>query len=187
MPRVLCVGTICFQINYFGILLPLTAITTFLLVTITAIAVPIRLSREIFSSTFPESTAGRQRLSFDYLSGAPTCCEFGSGYIYHTFEPGVTRIQSAANNEPDGDFNLELGNDPIYAHEAYLFAEDNFDITPRLKANIGLHLLGFSVQDVFYPSLEPRASLRFLVNEQFSLKASYSKMSKIFICLAVLQ
>ncbi len=118
------------------------------------------------------------KAEFDYFPLPQHAVKFGSGYIYHTFEPGVTRIQSAANNEPDGDFNLELGNDPIYAHEAYLFAEDNFDITPRLKANIGLHLLGFSVQDVFYPSLEPRASLRFLVNEVFSLKASYSKMSQ---------
>jgi len=47
-----------------------------------------------------------------------------------------------------------------------------------MKANVGLHYSGFLVNDKFYNSLQPRISGRYLVNENFSFKAAYSRMTQ---------
>jgi hypothetical protein len=118
------------------------------------------------------------KAEFDYFPVPQHSIKFGTGYTYHTFNPGVNLFQLSNQENSVMAFDTLIGNQKIYAHEMFGFIEDNFDLTPRIKLNLGVHFLGFSVQNVFYPSVEPRASLRFLVNEKFSLKASYSKMSQ---------
>ena len=50
------------------------------------------------------------------------------------------------------------------------FIEDNFDISPRLKLNYGLHFSMFNVQQTNYLSLQPRASMSFLAAKNLSFK-----------------
>ncbi len=64
------------------------------------------------------------------------------------------------------------------AHEVFLYAEDNFDITPRLRVNAGLHTSAFHVEDKTYFSLQPRLAARYQLNEDIVLKTSYSKMNQ---------
>ncbi|MDD4645349.1 MAG: TonB-dependent receptor plug domain-containing protein, partial [Bacteroidales bacterium] len=116
------------------------------------------------------------KIDFEYLPDPNHTIRFGYNQIYHTFKPGVNvfSIQDSENFEIDTTF----GNKNINAHEGAIFAEDDWNISPRLKANIGLHFSGFKVQDSIYTSLQPRISLRYLLNEKMSLKAAYSTMSQ---------
>jgi hypothetical protein len=46
------------------------------------------------------------------------------------------------------------------------------------KANIGLHATGFATGEKFYPSLQPRIGLNYLLNNSVALKASFATMSQ---------
>jgi outer membrane cobalamin receptor len=59
-----------------------------------------------------------------------------------------------------------------------VYFEDNVTLSESLKANVGLHYSAFNVQGQFYQSLEPRLSLRYLINDKLSLKAGYASMSQ---------
>ena len=59
---------------------------------------------------------------------------------------------------------------------AYL--EDDFTLTQRLKANIGIRYALFTVPEKTYQSLEPRLSLRWLFRDDMALKLSYAHMAQ---------
>ncbi|OPZ56984.1 MAG: TonB dependent receptor [Bacteroidetes bacterium ADurb.BinA012] len=59
-----------------------------------------------------------------------------------------------------------------------MYAEDNIDLTPKLKMNAGVRLSLFNVQDTSYFVFQPRLSLRYLVANDLSFKLSYSKMGQ---------
>lgn len=61
-----------------------------------------------------------------------------------------------------------------------VYAEDDWDISHWLKANIGLRYVLYSLSDHTAHSLEPRASVRFLPTDQLALKLSYARMSQGF-------
>ena len=63
-------------------------------------------------------------------------------------------------------------------YQASLYAEDDYTITPWLKANIGLRLSLYSTTGKNYFSAEPRVSLRWLFRDNMALKLSYSRMSQ---------
>ena len=116
------------------------------------------------------------KIDFEYLPDPKHSIRFGYNQIYHTFKPGVSVLSVLG----DGNFGIDttFGNKNIYAHEAAVFAEDDWSVTPRLKVNAGLHFSGFNVSDSTYTSLQPRVSMRFLVNEKVSVKAAYTTMSQ---------
>jgi hypothetical protein len=75
----------------------------------------------------------------------------------------------------------------------FFYVEDNVKITSRLKANIGLHIGYYSlannsstdniglrdkINDKNNLSLQPRVSARYLLSENWSLKASYANMQQ---------
>lgn len=57
-----------------------------------------------------------------------------------------------------------------------LYAEDDFEFGKKWKMNFGLRYSLYAVKDKSYHSLEPRVSLRFLINDRMALKGSYSRM-----------
>ncbi len=118
------------------------------------------------------------KAEFDYFPNPIHSIKFGANYIYHTFRPGVNHFK--INDDEQNSFNYDtiIGNPNIYANEFFVFAEDNFDIGDAIKINLGAHFSGFHVQDCFYPSIEPRASIRVKATENWSLKASYTMMSQ---------
>lgn len=110
---------------------------------------------------------------FDYRPAPSHTIRFGGKYLYHTFSPGIETLEST-----DDTLNLQFNSDPIYAHEYYIYAEDNFQLGSRIRANIGLHYSGFFVNGEFYHSLQPRFSGRILVTPHFSVKAAFSRMDQ---------
>lgn len=108
--------------------------------------------------------------------------KFGTVYTWHRFKPGVI----SAHQEYDVSYEVEdlkpfsqsFGDVPIASHEAAIYGEDNWSLTPWLKANIGLRASLYSVEGRTYASAEPRLSVRALLTDKFSLKASYSEMGQ---------
>jgi outer membrane receptor for ferrienterochelin and colicin len=115
------------------------------------------------------------KLDFDYLPNASHHIRFGSNYIYHTFKPGVTAFKLNINGT---GLDTSYGSKNIYAHEGFLYLEDDWNISKRLKVNVGLHGSAFKLTDTTYRSLQPRISARFLLNPDLSFKVSATKMTQ---------
>ncbi len=112
-------------------------------------------------------------VDFDYRPSSSHAIRFGGKYLYHTFSPGIETLEST-----DDTLSAEFNADPIYAHEYYLYAEDNFQLGSRIRANVGLHYSGFFVKNEFYHSLQPRFTGRILITPNLSLKAAFSRMDQ---------
>jgi outer membrane cobalamin receptor len=119
------------------------------------------------------------RADFDYIPLPHHNIRFGSNYLFHTFHPEESGIRSSNNyeNASPGD-TVSFHNSRLRAHEWAIYAEDDIEIGPRLKTNIGLNVSLFNVEKKTYASFQPRLSARFLLNEHLSVKASYALMNQ---------
>lgn len=134
------------------------------------------------------------KLDFDYFLNLKHHIKFGGNYIYHTFTPSsVSGRQDTTVFRPDNAVRK-------YAHEAALYIQDDWEISPRLKVNIGLRYSGFRQigpytrytrdrdgnkldstvyrggQEVrSYGGPEPRLLLRYAWNDRESIKASVAR------------
>lgn len=112
------------------------------------------------------------KIDFDFIPNPNHYIRFGANNTYHTFSPGVNSLKYT------GLIDTTFGNANIYANEWFAYAEDDIRITARIKANVGIHYSGFFVKEKYYHSFQPRATARFLINEDWSVKAAYSKMNQ---------
>ena len=105
---------------------------------------------------------------------------FGATYIRHSFMPSVTTIRVNAGGNPAGQAALDttFGDKNLYTNEAAAYIEDNWSLVQWLKVNLGLRYSLYATDGQTYHSLEPRVSLRALLSDKLSLKASWSKMSQ---------
>lgn len=123
------------------------------------------------------------KLDFDYLPNPNHTIKFGLSYTHHSFIPGTNKFRTV---ETDHRKKLEkpvvvdknFANKDIIAQEYSAYIEDDMTLFANLKANVGLHYSAFKVQGSFYDSFEPRLGLRYLVDENLSIKAAYSKMQQ---------
>jgi hypothetical protein len=122
------------------------------------------------------------KTDFDYRPSPMHAVKMGAAYMFRTFTPGVVHRRLTDGNMVTID--SMNNNRHINASETDLYVEDDWEITRRLKLNGGLHWSTFIVQGRFYNSLQPRASLRFLLPDDWALKASYSRMTQYIHLLA---
>mgnify|MGYP002378061589 CR=1 FL=1 len=115
------------------------------------------------------------KIDFYYVPSAKHTVRFGAGEIYHTFTPGVNSVR---NSDGSNNVDTTFGSQKKFAHEFFAYAEDDWEINPRLKINAGLHLSGFVVGDKNYWNFQPRVSGRYMLDEVSSLKLSYSRMAQ---------
>ena len=120
------------------------------------------------------------KIDFDYYPLPKHHIKFGTGYLYHHFKPEVDVMRTRKNEDGQKADTTYSGltNSNIYANELSVYAEDNFDITPRLSVNAGLHFSLFNVKNTTYTSLQPRLSARYQLSDDFTLKAAYTKMNQ---------
>ena len=114
---------------------------------------------------------------FDYQPDPDHSVKFGGSYVHHIFQPEVVGVREESSDN-DIVFDTALGGKKVHANEFSLFVEDDWAITEAFKINVGLNMTGFGVQSKFYPSLQPRISGRYMLNEDLSLKAGYSYMTQ---------
>ena len=121
------------------------------------------------------------KADFDYMPSPSQQVRFGAEYIFHTFIPETlstyAREISDGTVQVDTTFQLKSYN-PQAGHEASLYAEDDIRVGSRLTLNPGLHASLFRTQGKTYWSLEPRLSAKVNFTDDWSAKASYSRMSQ---------
>ncbi len=116
------------------------------------------------------------KVDFDYHPSANHAVKFGGGNTYHTFTPGVNQFTATELNTTPID--TTFGSAQQFAHEHWVYIEDDWKVSSRFKVNAGLHFSGFLAKDKWYSSLQPRVSARFLLDDKSSLKASYARMTQ---------
>ena len=117
------------------------------------------------------------KIDFDWYLSPRHSVKFGTGYTFHNFKPGVTTFRYDPM-EGDNGLDTVVGDMKVRANEFVMYAEDNIDLTSKLKVNAGVRLSLFNVQDTSYFVFQPRLSLRYLATDDLSFKISYSKMAQ---------
>ncbi len=131
---------------------------------------------------------------FTWFAADKHLVKFGFNYIFHSFTPGIA-TGSVGTIKIDEEISKQ------YAHEVAVYAQDEWQITQRWSVNAGLRAVAFNrvgpyTQEIFnednqktgesikygvnesmafYPRLEPRLNVNYLINEESSIKASYTK------------
>ena len=113
------------------------------------------------------------KIDFDFIPNPNHYIRFGINGIRHEFNPGILAYKDTSSkiDTTTSSFNKS-------ANEFATYIEDDFKIGKKFKVNVGLHLSGFYVDKQFYTSLQPRLSMRYLLNNGIALKASYAKMQQ---------
>ena len=114
------------------------------------------------------------KTDFDYVPSPDHYIRFGGQYTLHSFRPGALQQKDNFTNEEN---QINLGTRTM-ASEASLYAEDDYRLTDRLKVNGGLRINAFLVRGTLYPSVEPRVAARFLLTEDWALKAAYARTTQ---------
>ncbi len=119
----------------------------------------------------------------DFLPNPNNTIKFGVGATTQKFTPNANSFKY--NDGANGtSIDTNYSNNEIDGLAIDAYAEDDIIITKKWKANLGLHFGGFKVQNNFYTSLQPRASMRYLLNDDYSIKASYAKMNQFINLLS---
>ncbi len=114
------------------------------------------------------------KMDFDFIPSPNHYVRFGGAATHHTYKPGALALKAEYEEE---NFDTLLGSQNAQSVEYALYLEDDISMG-ALKANIGLHASAFAVDDEFYTSLQPRVGLRYLFDNDLSLKASFSTMTQ---------
>ena len=113
--------------------------------------------------------------TLDFIPRPSHYLKFGGSAVYHTFKPGTVQLKIENGQNV---IDTSLNNSFTEAFEYRLFIEDDWRISELLKVNAGVHLSSFYVDREWFYSIEPRLSLRFMIADGLSLKASYSRMNQ---------
>ena len=121
------------------------------------------------------------KVDFDYTPTPSQQVKFGAEYTFHTFIPETltTFAQEISGGAVQLDTTINMkSNAAQIGHEANLYVEDDIRLGSRVTLNPGLHASLFGTQGKTYWSLEPRMSAKVNFTQDWSAKASYSRMSQ---------
>jgi len=99
----------------------------------------------------------------------------------HLFIPGIFHTITEENAHKS-DVTITGGRTVSAEYDVYV--EDDVHLAKKLKANLGVHGTGFKVGDKLYTSLQPRANLRYLLNDKVSVKGSFVYMNQFIHLLS---
>lgn len=119
------------------------------------------------------------RFQVEYLPGAGHYFRAGSEYIFHGYRPESRKEHAVYRDDVtqsvwNGGYAAASDN----GHELAVYAEDDWELSSRLKFNLGLRFSYFHTDGKGYAALRPRLALRYRFLPAFSLKASYARMNQ---------
>jgi outer membrane cobalamin receptor len=119
----------------------------------------------------------------DYHPNPKNTIKFGVSATNQVFTPNANSFKFDLNGTAN-DVDTNYSQNVIKAINLDAYVEDDLVITKKWKANLGLHFGGFIVQNNFYKSIQPRVSMRYLINDDYSIKASYAQMNQFINLLS---
>ena len=114
------------------------------------------------------------KVDFDYIPNPKHYIRFGGGATHHTYEPGAFVFKAEFDGEK---IDTTLGSTRTKGVEFSVYVEDDINLG-ALKMNLGVHYSGFAVDGTFYNSVQPRIGLRYLLGNDWAIKASFSTMAQ---------
>ena len=134
------------------------------------------------------------KVDFDYYPSPQHKIKFGGLYTHHRFSPNIlSGSQDSTKFEPNNANNK-------FANEAAVYVQDDWELSDKVKINLGMRYSSFLQVGPYtryttdangnktdstvygngekikaYGGLEPRASLRYALNAQSSLKFSVTR------------
>ncbi|PBQ33831.1 TonB-dependent receptor [Sphingobacteriaceae bacterium] len=134
------------------------------------------------------------KYDLSYFPNSRHSIKTGVNYIFHTFVP--TSV-SARQGSTEFDLGKKI---KLYSHDAAIYVSDDWDVSQRIRLNVGLRFSNFTQIGPFtrykkddfgviydtvtyrtnqvvanYNGLEPRFSIRYSLSKTLSLKGSYSR------------
>ncbi len=106
-----------------------------------------------------------------YTPSARHKISFGLQGVYNQFKISTFNINSEQATE-----TFSKGEN-LNSLEAGIYIADDWDVTKKLRVNIGTRFTVFT-NGKTYSGVEPRASVRYLLTDNFSVKASYARMQQ---------
>lgn len=113
------------------------------------------------------------KYNFDFMPHPDHYIRFGLNSTWHHFIPQALVIKAS-----DPGNELSSKSPAIDTYEGGVFIEDDWKMTAKLKMNIGFRLSAFSSKGNNFFNPEPRAAVRYLLRNNFSLKGSYAMMNQ---------
>ncbi|MBL7921745.1 MAG: TonB-dependent receptor [Bacteroidia bacterium] len=113
------------------------------------------------------------KYNFDFMPTPDHYIRYGINSTWHYFVPQAIVIKSSS---PSGNSNN--ASKPINTFESGIFIEDDWKMTQHLRGNFGVRVSSFNSNGDNFFNPEPRAALRYLFKNDFSLKASYALMNQ---------
>lgn len=114
------------------------------------------------------------RFDWDYYPGPNHTVRFGVHFTRHQFNPGL--LGFTVRDAISTDVDTTIRQQEAITGEWSGYVEDEWRISARLQANGGLRYDLYQTPDGDFGLLQPRLSLRYLISENYSLKASYARM-----------
>ncbi len=108
--------------------------------------------------------------------------KFGGGITKHRFTPTMNSIYQVGTNA--GDIDTTFGAQKNMPTEFFLYAEDELTLTKNLQLNVGLHFSTLTEKNHTFYSLQPRIAGNYAISDNYSVKASFSKMMQPFHLLS---
>ncbi len=122
------------------------------------------------------------RYDLEYQLSSKHHLRYGASYTYHIFNPGASQfLEEDAGTSLDSALEFSK---PVFANDLFIYAEDDYQISDRWRANYGLHYSTYFLKGTRYQSLQPRMSIRYLLTDEWSLKASYASMNQFIHLLS---
>lgn len=114
------------------------------------------------------------KYDLDFIPNPQHYIRVGGGVTHHTYSPGATALQGSFAEQIQ---DTVIGQPETIGIESWLYAEDEWKISKKLWANVGLHASAFNSGKT-YMSLQPRVALRYRLDNGLALKASYANMTQ---------
>ncbi len=113
------------------------------------------------------------KLDFSYVPSTEHYIRAGLSVTNHNFLPGASKISQKSSAQM---INIDTTHNSktIKANEFSAYVEDDFQVSDKLKMNVGFHALLYQVGQKTYSSTQPRMSARFKVHPAWALKGAYS-------------
>jgi outer membrane receptor for ferrienterochelin and colicin len=125
----------------------------------------------LFSSGIQDYSASAD---FEYYPAMNHAVKFGAAFTFHDFNPEVVSVSVKADTIKTNDNNPKN----TYSGALAFYAEDDWDISRRIRLNAGLRFSLFNVDNKTYTALDPRLSLRYLLTDRVALQTSYTMMQQ---------
>lgn len=125
-----------------------------------------------FASTVRDWTL---KVDMDYYKSLRHSIKWGGAWTLYRFQPRAVSNKTIQEGVEQVSSATEA---PVNTVEAALYAESQYQFSPKFTLNSGLRLSYYKAQRRTYWRPEPRLALAYRLTESLALKAAYSRMNQ---------